>query len=269
MNLGLTALVGFAQALLWTEGASAQVDGGSNPDAVAEEASAPSLSLEPPAPPLPPPPGVALRAPQAADPQTPAARSLRLEEDEEPTIRRRSPDRSGLLFLPAIGAHSFQHDSARNYGLGPRLGVLMGWRFDEVFSANAEAAFDVTNPTNVPVGISVSGRQFHVALSPLVHATNGVLEFVMGPKLGRFVLDTEASSATERASSSYTGWLFGLNVGLFGPLTESISLGVRLSYDLEDPNKVCLERTGFTSSCQAINPDESLKVLGTALALLM
>jgi hypothetical protein len=156
-DLGLTALIAILPALLWAELASAQADGGSTPDAAAEEASPRPPSLEAPAPPLPPPPGVALRPPQAADPQTPAARSLRLE-DEEPTIRRRAPDRSGLLFLPAIGAHSFQHGSGRNYGLGPRLGVLMGWRFDEVFSANAEASFDVTNPINVPVGISVSGR---------------------------------------------------------------------------------------------------------------
>ena len=239
----VAALFVVVQVLLGTELALAQ-------------GAAPMPSLDAPPPPPEPPPFVPPRASVAAD-------------EEEVRPHRSRAGRSGVLVLPSLGLHSFQSGSARNYDPGLRLGLLMGWRINELFSANGEGALDVTNPGNVPSGTSVSELQVQGAFSPLLHLTSGRFELVVGPKLGRFYIGTDVSSMGQRSTASISGWLYGINLGLFRALNDFISVGARVSFDLEDATKSCVGGPNFSTSCRSVNSSSALKVLGVGVALLM
>lgn len=221
------------------------------------------------APPAPPPVDTT-RAPQAVDSQAPPAaphRTLRQAsspEAEGPGQRRRS----AFLFMPSLGIHSFQNESAKT-DPGFRTGALLGGRVAEVLSINGEAVLDVLNPSNVPDGVSVSAIQFHAALSPLVHARAEGLELVAGPKLGLFALSSTSSGFGDSIEEFARGWLVGFNLGVFGALTDTLSIGGRLSFDVEYADKYCANVNNSGERCQSVESDTSAKVLGLGVALLM
>jgi hypothetical protein len=207
-------------------------------------------------------------APQAVDSQAPERPPTRTLHQELPADEA-APRSSGLLFLPSVGIHSFQNDSARAYDAGFRMGSLLGGRVNQFVSINGEAALDIMNPTGVPAGLNVSAMQLHAAFSPLAHARTGNLELVVGPKLGLFLIDIDVTGNGNEASSTARGWMYGLNIGMFGALTDTVSLGGRLSFDFQTVTTACISGTGVSETCQSPDDDETLKVLGVGLAMLM
>jgi hypothetical protein len=170
--------------------------------------------------------------------------------------------------IPFLGVHSLQNDSAKNFDPGLRVGALLGARVGGAFSVGAEVALDVLNPSNVPSGVDVTALDYHIAFSPLYHLKNAAgTELVAGPKLGLFRLTEDVSGGGQSGSVSAYGLLYGLNVGVFGTLTETTSMGALLSFDLEDPNEVCSTLPGLPESCSSDNL-QTLKVVALALALL-
>jgi hypothetical protein len=177
--------------------------------------------------------------------------------------------RSGVVFIPLLGFHSFQNDDATSLGAGLRLGALLGGRVNHALSLNVEATFDVLNPKNVPSSVDVTALQFHAAFSPLLHTVSGTVEFVAGPKLGVFALTEDASGGGLTASSSAHGWLYGFNVGLFGAVNEKVSIGGLISFDFEKATEACVTNTTHAETCTTSGLDNSAKVLAVAIALLI
>lgn len=177
------------------------------------------------------------------------------------------PRRSGVLFLPTLGIHSFQNESASSYDPGLRLGALVGGRINEFLSINGQAALDVLN-VDVPAGVDVTAFQLHAAFSPLLHARAENLEFVFGPKLGVFAMSAALTDGVDSVDTSIRGWLAGFNLGLFGPVNDTLSMGGLLSFDFENATSICLEVNGI-EDCDEVESDTSAKVLGVGVALLM
>ena len=171
--------------------------------------------------------------------------------------------------MPMLGFHSFQNDDATNLSAGLRLGALLGGRVNESLSLNVEATLDLVNPSNVPSGVDETALQFHVAFAPLAHVASGGVEFVAGPKIGLWALAVDASAGGQTASSSAHGWLYGFNLGLFGALNETVSMGGFLSLDIENATELCLTAPGQSEMCTSDNLGDSAKVLAMGIALLL
>jgi hypothetical protein len=224
-------------------------------------------------------PGNAAPAPIAAAPAAaPAAAAVDAENPPASAARAMTqpaapppdaPPRSQILFIPSLGIHSFQNDSAKDLDAGLRLQATVGGRVSDVVSVNVEVALDVMNPNNVPSGVDVSAMQYHGALSPLVHLGTGATEVVLGPKLGLFKMSVDASGGGQSVSSSAHGWLYGVNFGIFGRLNDKASLGGLLSFDFEKATEVCLSAPGAGEQCEGSNLGDSAKVLGVSLALML
>jgi hypothetical protein len=175
---------------------------------------------------------------------------------------------SGLLVIPFLGLHSFQNASARREDAGLRVGVLLGGRINRAFSIGGEVALDVLNPNEIPAGDDVTALSFHVAFSPLVHVRSGATEFVVGPKLGLFAASEKETSGGFTTSSSIQGWLYGINMGIFGAISEKVSLGGLLSFDVENATEFCETQITQVETCSSNDLGGSAKVLGVTLALL-
>ncbi|MEP6653497.1 MAG: hypothetical protein ABJA82_09080, partial [Myxococcales bacterium] len=176
--------------------------------------------------------------------------------------------RSGFLALPFLGLNSFQGKAGDNIGLGLRLGTLLGGRLNEMVSLNGEFTIDVVNPENVPSGVDLNVVEVVFAFSPLVHVPAGTVELVVGPKLGFW-----GGSATESAGgmtdkASFSGFVLGLNAGLFGALGSSMSVGGLISFDVRTIRRSCMTPSGFAEQCTTDNTGDADKVLGVNAALL-
>jgi hypothetical protein len=171
-----------------------------------------------------PPPG-AYPAPAGAPPQyTPAV--------QQPAP---APVLNPFVLMPFLGVESIQNSAATNEGPGLRLGGIVGARLNELVSINGELVFDVSNLENVPSGVSASEYTFQLSFAPLIHLVppGAPVEFALGPKLGFFHVAASASQDGEEVDDSATGWLAGLNVAVFGRLSDALSLGGLFSFDYE------------------------------------
>jgi hypothetical protein len=251
-----------------THGASAQTPASPAPAPAADVAAPPSTQAPPPPVAAPASPSAVPSAPPppaAVDAEAPKVAPVRAYAPPPPL----DPGPPVFLFMPFLGIHSFQNDSARALDAGLRVGALLGGRVNEVLSLDVVAALDVLNPNGVPAGVDVTALQFHIAFSPLIHARSGGAEIVVGPKLGLFALSEDASSGTESASESAHGWLYGFNFGIFGAANDTLSVGGLVSFDVEKATEICASGTGVPEMCQSVDPSGSAKVLGVAFALLM
>jgi len=139
-----------------------------------------------------------------------------------------------------------------------------------MFSANGELTIDVINQDTPPGFDSVSRVQVVLAFSPLVHIPTGNIEVVVGPKLGFWGEGDSFSSAGIADSGSASGFAIGLNAGLFGAISPSVSAGGLISFDIRTVGEVCSTPSGGSQTCSS---DPALtgpadKVLGFNGALL-
>src|SRR5262249_30643608 len=152
------------------------------------------------------------------------------EEDtkSEDDVEGIPPRRRGLLAMPFLGIHSIQGLASDDFGVGARLGALLGVHVDPLVSLNVELAVDFLNPTTRVNTVSSSGHDLTVAFSPLFHVAGNVAEFVVGPKLGywseNFTDSNRVMGTTTR--SSMWGWAVGGNIGGFVNVNEDVGIGL-------------------------------------------
>jgi hypothetical protein len=153
-----------------------------------------------------------------------------------PPVAPRNP----FLALPFIGFESFQNSQLTGEGVGLRLGAIAGVRVGDAFSINGETVLDVSNLKNAPS--DASEYTYQASFAPLFHlAPPGVpFEFAAGPKLGVFHISGSSSGSSYgyygSETYSFTGALFGLNIGGFGRISDSTSLGLLFAWDYEKPS---------------------------------
>jgi hypothetical protein len=171
-----------------------------------------------------------------------------------------------------MGINSYQQGqngviNGSDIGVGFRLGVLLGGRVGEMFSVNGEITIDVINPRNVPTGVDISAADVVLAFSPLVHVPAGNIEIVAGPKLGFWGLSADSTFQGLTDNFSASGYVLGLNAGIFGTVGSGLSVGGLIALDVRTPQKECSTPAGGFETCQTVL-DDANKVLGISGALL-
>jgi hypothetical protein len=138
--------------------------------------------------------------------------------------------------------HSYRNDQAKYYGPGARLGVLVGGRIDDVFSLGVEVSLDISN-LQYPNGPGVSQSEWTgwIAPSILFQFHRGRFELAYGPKIGLFMrrATEHDSTISQTADDQLTGYMIGINGGVFLALSPRTSVGLLLSLDLLFPKTFC------------------------------
>jgi hypothetical protein len=141
--------------------------------------------------------------------------------------------------MPFFGMHTVQGDGGKNFGPGPRIGILGGGYLREQVSLNAEVALDWTNP-NVS-GADIKMFVGDLALSPLFHYRRPEIELVVGPKLGLFYGYAYIDSSFFGGSTSTArGWTAGLNAAALFPISGSASAGLLFNYQARELTENCV-----------------------------
>jgi hypothetical protein len=96
----------------------------------------------------------------------------------------------------------------------------------------------------------------------------GRAELVLGPKAGRFIVETSLRESGTKIDQEVTGFLAGLNAGLFIPATPRTSLGVLLSYEFWWAVHACRSAAGDSDACSSVHDAPTVKVLGLTAAAL-
>jgi hypothetical protein len=219
------------------------------PPPVAPAPVAPEPTPVPPAAAPPPPDAETFEDEAPPPPRRKKARPARKEtaDDDEVSWRR------GVLVMPFAGAHTIQGIVADDYDAGPRFGALFGAHAAPFLSLNLELAMDLLSPKVQPGtptrGLDVSGQDFTIAFSPLFHASSGIGEFVVGPKLGFWGSGIDVTQAgAETIQLSQTGWAFGFNMGAFAGMADQAAIGALVSYQMTHLSQSCL-RSSISGMC--------------------
>ena len=100
-----------------------------------------------------------------------------------------------------------------------------------------------------------------LAVAPLFQLPAGSVEFVLGPKLGFFVVDSENPATGVGTSTTQNGIVLGVNTGIFVPVSAATSMGVLLAFELRKTDEVCyndsIGNEYCTSATGAISPASS------------
>ena len=181
-------------------------------------------------------------------------------------VPRAPRTKRGFLALPQLGVHSLQNQAAASYDPGLRIGTILGGRFSDRFSLNADLAFDVSNVHDLAPGDSFREWTFTLAICPLFLLPVGPLEILTGPKTGYYFVRGEQQVMNFSQQLRGTGLELGLDAGVFLPVSPKTSLGVLFSFELRMPMQAC-QRTGGVEICdnQSRNAD-AIKVLGASAA---
>lgn len=148
--------------------------------------------------------------------------------------------------LPYVGFHSFQNQDASSYGPGLRVGSLFGARIGDLVSINGELTFDRANIDSV---IGLQQWFFRTSLSPLIHLASGPVELSLGPKLGIYSVSTNYSDTGLTIETASSGYLTGINGGVFAPVSAQTSIGGLVSFDLMWSKRTCALSFGGTAQC--------------------
>jgi hypothetical protein len=177
----------------------------------------------------------------------------------------------GFLGLVYLGVNSFQGSNNSIVGPGVRFGAILGAQPWETFSINGEITIDQQNihvPANAP-GTSVSAIEFDLAVSPLYHLRTGNIEFVAGPKLGFMVADqTWRSNGLDSEDDSATGFVLGVNAGLFASLSRHFGIGGLASFVSRPFSKVCSTPFAGGQVCRTDNLPDADNVLALSIAII-
>jgi hypothetical protein len=170
----------------------------------------------------------------------------RLQHDGSPRRQADKPTsalvKRRFLALPFVGVHSYRNEEAWGYGPGLRFGTVLGGRFSDMVSLNAEVLIDFSNPRVAPA--PPQERAFHVAFKPMVDIPAGAVEVVFGFKLGVFLLRSEQAAGDLVVAGDTTGISAGLDGGLFIPVSVQTSVGLLISYDLMGGSSTCVVGSG-------------------------
>ena len=162
----------------------------------------------------------------------------------------------GFLALLYTGFATHTGDTGDGLGPGLILGGILGGRVNPQFSINGELRLDVLNPNNVNAGYDVTAFEFDLAFSPLFHLPFANGEFVVGPKLGLFVSAFDIKyGGVSYGTESFTGYVAGINSGVFFDVSRSVALGGMLSLSFRDPKQYCMTPDGGTENCIDVTAD--------------
>ena len=169
----------------------------------------------------------------------------------------------GFLALPYLGFESHRGDTGVGLGAGAMFGVLLGGRINEMFSINGEFRVDVLNPTDVMSGYDVTIAEVDLAVSPLFHVPFDAGEFVVGPKLGFFGFsEQDKYDGVDAGKYSASGFVAGVNSGVFFNVSRSVELGGMLSLTIRDPSQRCSTPAGGVENCNSTIDYVAEKVIG-------
>lgn len=171
----------------------------------------------------------------------------------------------GLLAMPYLGINGFAGDTGIGVGPGVRVGGLLGFFASPMFSLNGELSIDFMN-LDQNYYPDTTGVRASLSIAPLFHfPAGGNLELVAGPKLG--VWDEELGDTQSNATLSYSGYLVGLNAGLFARAGR-MSIGGLFTFESAVPDKSCAN-DGFNGDvCSSLSNATSEKVVSFNGALM-
>jgi hypothetical protein len=238
---------------------------------------------QPPAPETAPAPAAASPVPEPTPPvvvpvppppptRRPRARRRERAETEDEVkvddVEGIPPRRRGLLAIPFLGVHSIQGLAAEDFGIGARVGTLLGVHVDPLVSLNVEVAVDILNPRTKLSGVSSTGHDLTIAFSPLFHVAGDAAELVMGPKVGYWSENFTTSDLGTVTRDSQWGWAIGGNIGGFASVNEHVAIGLLVTYQFIAPSLTCthgpLDDDRGCSQAGAF-PPEILGITGAAL----
>ncbi|MGA7742100.1 MAG: hypothetical protein ABSF35_13460 [Polyangia bacterium] len=147
-----------------------------------------------------------------AEPGFPPSRSPPPGSYQEPLPVYTSPHGQGILVMPYVGFVAPVGSATDYYGTGLRIGTLLGWHLSRYLSINVEATLDILNPKGI--ASSFENYTFDYSLSPLLHLPVGKLALIVGPKIGLFDENLIYTIDGNSYNESFSGILFGVNVGL-------------------------------------------------------
>jgi len=165
-----------------------------------------------------------------------------------------------------MGIHSYVGDAADLFGPGFRIGGLLGFFVAPQLSLNAELMFDVMNlnADTYDAQSGYHGFHFELSFSPLFHLPAGPnMEFVIGPKLGGW--ETTISDDYDYGYS-YSGYLLGLNAGLFFRV-GGLYWGGLFTFENNVVTELCDRLEGFDENCGVATGDPQKLVSFTASIL--
>ena len=174
----------------------------------------------------------------------------------------------GFLAMVFLGVNSLQGSTGNGEDVGFRIGTIMGGRVNESFSINGELTLDVLNPKGVPAGVDVTEVEADLALSPLFHVQLNNVELVVGPKLGFMGYSEQTNDTGLSTSASGSGYVYGLNAGVFASISRSTSIGGLISLAARKFTNVCQTDDTGTQTCSSSNLPGADKVLGLTGAIL-
>jgi hypothetical protein len=151
--------------------------------------------------------------------------------------------------MPYIGFATPVGNTGSTYDTNLRIGTLLGWHVNRLLSMNAEFTLDFLNPKGV--SSDVSDIALDVSFSPLFHLPlgRGNLELIVGPKIGFFDEDESFTASTgDSYDNSYSGVMFGVNVGLLAGV-GNIAIGGLFSYTGRYYSSWCQTIDGLDNGC--------------------
>jgi hypothetical protein len=110
----------------------------------------------------------------------------------------------------------------------------------------------------------LTGHDLSLTFSPLFHATAGIGELVVGPKLGYWSDNftwtrVPLNSGRQISRLSQSGWAYGINIGVFAGVSSHVSLGLLLSYQFIATETDCVH--GPNPASRGCPTDGSLPLL--------
>ena len=107
------------------------------------------------------------------------------------------------------------------------------------------------------------------AVAPLFQLPAGPVEIVLGPKLGFFVvLDSSDPATGVGTSTTQNGIVFGVNAGVFVPVSAATSMGVLLAFELRRLYEVCYNDADGNEYCMSVTGSNFVGLVGLTAAVL-
>jgi hypothetical protein len=173
---------------------------------------------------------------------------------QPPGYAAEPPAKHGFLALPYLGFESHRGNTGQGLSAGFIMGALLGGRISPNFSLNGELRLDVLNPDTAGSGVDVTIIELDLAVSPLFHVPFRGGEFVVGPKLGLFVgADSLSYGGIEQQSDTATGYVAGVNSGVFFDVSRRVALGGLVSFSVRDASRVCTTISGGSENCRDVS----------------
>jgi hypothetical protein len=176
-----------------------------------------------------------------------------------------APSYHRLLVLPFVGVQSYQTGYNQDaYDLGFRAGAIVGWRYRDFLSLNAQVATESFSPPGY------DERTWEWAFSPLAEFDDGKVVLALGPMLGywRRTSERRTFSLLLPASERDSGWVWGINAGFFVRTVVGVSVGGIFGLQDRSDTTYCHTSDGEHEICDPLHRSADYWMLSAAVAVL-